>query len=187
MKTFCLGNLLKPSGFYFTFVEIGLGYVYVIYDDGSSWPFKKWTYPSATLSNPSIQRFADESGPRKTKETFLDSSEMGRAPIGSSIGLCLTRGMDSRGQGSHVWISQSRPSCTAFSVHRLRCAAAFLVMEAGQKKPRARFSHCWRTLSIRQPAGQKRAAIPAGCRQGKGASWFGSDAWSVDDALSHGD
>ena len=126
-------------------------------------------------------------GPRKTKETFLDSSEMGRAPIGSSIGLSLTRRTGSLGQGSHVWISQSRPSCTAFSVHRLRCAAAFLVMEAGQKKPRARFSHCWRTLSIRQPTGQKRAAIPAGCRQGKGASWFGSDAWSVDDALSHGD
>ena len=31
-------------------------------------------------------------------------------------------------------------------------AAAFLVMEAGQKKRRARFSHCWRTLSGRQLA-----------------------------------
>ena len=73
-------------------------------------------------------------GPRKTKETFLDSSEMGRAPIGSSIGLSLTRRTGSLGQGSHVWISQSRPSCTAFSGHRLMCAAVFLVMEAGEKK-----------------------------------------------------
>ena len=39
-----------------------MGYVYVIYDDGSSWSFKKWTCPSATLSNPSIQLFLEESG-----------------------------------------------------------------------------------------------------------------------------
>ncbi|CAH3174240.1 unnamed protein product, partial [Porites lobata] len=29
---------------------------------GSSWPFKKWNYPPATLSNPSSQRFGDASG-----------------------------------------------------------------------------------------------------------------------------
>lgn len=28
-------------------------YVYIICDDGSSWPFKKWNYPPVTLSNPS--------------------------------------------------------------------------------------------------------------------------------------
>ena len=37
-------------------------YVYIICDDGSSWPFKKWNYPPATLSNPSSQRFGDASG-----------------------------------------------------------------------------------------------------------------------------
>ena len=89
-------------------------------------------------------------GPGRIKGTFLDSSETGRAPIGSSIGLCLTRRTGSRRQGSHVWISQSRPSCTAFSGHRLMCATAFLVMEAGRKKRRASFSHCWRTLSTSQ-------------------------------------
>ena len=36
-------------------------YVYIICDDGSSWPFKKWNYPPAT-SNPSSQRFGDASG-----------------------------------------------------------------------------------------------------------------------------
>ena len=86
-------------------------------------------------------------GPRKTKETFLDSSEMGRAPINSSIGLSLTRRTGSLGQGSHVWISQSRPSCTAFSGHRLMCAAVFLVMEAGEKfKVRGFF--CWASYQL---------------------------------------
>ena len=33
--------------------------------------FRKWTYLSATLSNPSIQRFADESGAGKDKGNIL--------------------------------------------------------------------------------------------------------------------
>ena len=41
--------------------------------------------------------------------------------------------------------------------------------------------------AIRQTAGQRRAAVPAGCRQGKGETLFGSDAWIVADALSHCD
>lgn len=44
-----------------------LGYVYIIYDGGSSGPSKKWTCPPATLSNPSSQRFADECGAGKGK------------------------------------------------------------------------------------------------------------------------
>ena len=71
MKTFWLGNLLKPSGFLFYICRGTPGYVYVIYDDGSSWPFKKWIYPSVTLSNPSIQRFPDESGTGKGKGNIL--------------------------------------------------------------------------------------------------------------------
>ena len=83
-------------------------------------------------------------GPGRTKETFLDSSETGRVPIGSSIGLCLTR----RTGRALTFESVNRAAlCTAFSGHRLMCAAAFLVMEAGRKKRRASFSHCWRTLS----------------------------------------
>ena len=39
----------------------GLGYVYKLYPDGP-YAFKKWTYPPADLSNPSSQRFKDETG-----------------------------------------------------------------------------------------------------------------------------
>ena len=53
----------------------GLGYVSVFYDDGTSWP-------PATLSNPSSQRFADESWARKGKGNVL-GSETNRPPIGS--------------------------------------------------------------------------------------------------------
>ena len=45
--------------------------IYVIYSDGSSWPFKKWIFPSVTLSNPSIQRFPDESETGKDKGNIL--------------------------------------------------------------------------------------------------------------------
>ena len=71
MKTFCLVIYLSSLGFYFAFTGAGLGYVSVIYDDGSSWLFKKWTYASTTLSNPSIQRFADDSGAGKDKGNIL--------------------------------------------------------------------------------------------------------------------
>ena len=39
----------------------GLGYVYIMYSDGP-YAFKKWKYPPADLSNPSSQRFKDETG-----------------------------------------------------------------------------------------------------------------------------
>lgn len=50
----------------------GLGYVYVIYDGESSWPFKKWIYPPVTLSNSSHQRFVtDKSLAGKGKGNIL--------------------------------------------------------------------------------------------------------------------
>ena len=42
-------------------------HVYIICDNGSSWPYKKWNYPPATLSTPSSQRFGDASGDGKGK------------------------------------------------------------------------------------------------------------------------
>ena len=44
-----------------------LGYVNIKYSDGD-FAQKKWTYPPANLSNPSSQRFADESGKRRRRK-----------------------------------------------------------------------------------------------------------------------
>ena len=63
-KRICAEFGVDPSSdFRFTYGQNhGLGYVNIKYPDGHDFAFKKWTYPPADLSNPSSQRFADESG-----------------------------------------------------------------------------------------------------------------------------
>ena len=126
--------------------------------------FKKWTYPSATLSNPSIQRFADESGPRKT---------------GQGTDRQFDWFVPDKGNGlTRAGFSRLNQSIEAF----LYC---ILGADGGRAKDAQSQILTLLEDAIRQPAGQTRAAVPAGCRQGKSETLFGSDAWSVADALSH--
>ena len=62
-KRLCAEFGIDPStDFRFTYGQNrGLGYVNIMYSDGS-FAHKKWKYPPADLSNKSSQRFSDESG-----------------------------------------------------------------------------------------------------------------------------
>ena len=63
-KRICAEFKISPdTDFRFTFGQnFGLGYVNIFYPGEGDYAQKHWTYPPATLQNPSSQRFSDEGG-----------------------------------------------------------------------------------------------------------------------------
>ena len=63
-KRICAEFQISPTAdFRFTFGQnFGLGYVNIFYPGEGDYAQKHWTYPPATLQNPSSQRFSDEGG-----------------------------------------------------------------------------------------------------------------------------
>ena len=149
-------------------------YVYIICDDGSSWPFKKWNYPPATLSNPSSQRFGDASGFIRNEQGAdrqFDWFVPNKASGSTQAGL------------SRLNQSIEAPVYCALGA-QVNVQSSILGDGGRAKEAQSEFLASLED-STRQPDLSK--SVSAGYRRRKVAPWFGSGAQSVADALSHGD
>lgn len=112
------------------------------YNDKSSWPFKKWTYPPAMLLNPSNQYFQKRVGQEgQRKHSWTHQKQAGhRQPFRL---VCVQQG-----EQAHTLLNQS---IKAFHVLRSRgpgkCVHQHSWWQRLGEKCTASISHCWRMLS----------------------------------------
>ena len=127
-------------------------------------PFKKWIYPSVTLSNPSIHRFPDESGTGKDKGNILGFIINGQV-ADRQFDWFVPDKMNGLTQAGLSGLNQS---VEAFVYCILGAQVNVRSGILGDGGRRASFSHYSGGRFQAARPGQARAALPAGCRQGKG-------------------